>query len=190
VAANLAIALAEVNQKVLLIDADMRRPQLHGIFDVPNTWGLSDLLRERTPVADCPLEALARETQIRDLYILPAGPGAASIANLLSSSRMRELLDRLRNEFDIVLIDTPAMLLLPDARVMAQLADAVVLVVRAGFTTRESALAARQRFADDGARVLGSILNHFNPSNAPSAHAHGFQHYRKYYKSYYAGGAS
>lgn len=190
VASNLAIALAETGQKVLLIDADLRKPRIHGIFNVLNSWGLSDLLRERNPVADCPLEALVRSTEFRDLYVLPAGPGAASITNLLHSTRTRELLARLRNEFDTVLIDTPAMLLLPDARVLAQLADGVVLIVRSGFTTRDSALAAKQRFTEDGARVLGSILNHWNPATAASAHAHGYHYYHKYYKSYYANGSS
>jgi capsular exopolysaccharide synthesis family protein len=183
IASNLAIALAETGQKILLIDADLRKPQIHRIFNVLNSWGLSDVLRERNAVHECPLEALVRETHIRDLYVLPSGPGTVSITNLFHSTRMRELLDRFRNEFDTVLIDTPAMLLLPDARVLAQLADGVVLVLRAGFTTRDSILAAKQRFTDDRARVLGSILNHWNPAAPGSAHASGYRYYHKYYKS-------
>jgi capsular exopolysaccharide synthesis family protein len=189
IVSNLGIALAEIDQKVLLIDADMRKPRLHQIFDVPNSWGLSDLLRERNPIVDCPPEALARETEIRGLYLLPSGPGTVSISNLLYSTRLVELLDRLRNEFDTVLIDTPAMLLLPDARVLAQAADAVVLVVRAGFTTRASASAARQRFTEDGARVLGAILNHWNPASN-DAHAYGYRAYHQHYKCYYKDNAS
>ena len=184
VASNLAIALAETGQKVLLIDADLRMPRLHGMFNVLNSWGLSDLLREGNSVTECPLEALVRETQIRNVFILPSGPGTASITNLLHSARMRELLGRLRKEFDTVLIDTPAMLLLPDARVLAPLADGVVLVVRAGFTTRDSVLAAKQRFTEDGVGVLGSILNYWNPASAASAHAFGYRYYHKYYKSH------
>lgn len=156
---NLGIALAEINQRVLLLDADMRKPHLHQIFGAPNTWGLSDLLREKTPLKDMPVEALARETEIAGLHILPSGPGTLSIANLLYSSRMSELLQRLRAEFDMVLIDTPPMLYLSDARVLGRLADAAILVVRAGQTTRDDALGAKQRLVDDGIHVLGTILN-------------------------------
>lgn len=156
---NLGIALAEINQRVLLLDADMRKPHLHQIFSAPNSWGLSDLLREKTPLKDMPVEALARETEIAGLHILPSGPGTLSIANLLYSSRMSELLQRLRAEFDMVLIDTPPMLYLSDARVLGRLADAAILVVRAGQTTRDDALGAKQRLVDDGIHVLGTILN-------------------------------
>ncbi len=182
VASNLAIALAEIHHRVLLIDTDMRRPRLHEIFDVPNTWGLSDLLREKNSIVECPLEGLVRETQVPGLYLLPSGPGPASISSLLYSARLQELLRRLRGEFDAVLIDTPPMLLLPDARVLGRLADAVVLVVRAGHTTRDSALAAKQRFAEDGIQVLGTILNYWNP--AFSSSSYGSDHYKNHYDHY------
>lgn len=161
-ASNLAIALAEIRQKVLLIDADMRRARQHTIFDLPNSWGLSDLLRERNAIKDSPLEALARKTEIEGLYLLPAGPGTVSISNLLYSSRMSELLNRFREEFDTVVIDTPPMLYVSDARVLGRTADAVILVVRSGQTTRDAALAAKQRFSNDGIPVLGVILNGWN----------------------------
>lgn len=160
---NLGIALAEINQKVLLLDADMRKPHIHHVFNAPNTWGLSDLLREKTPLEDMPLEALARETEIAGLYILPSGTGAVSIANLLYSNRTAELIDRLRLEFDMVLIDTPPMLYIADARVLGRLADASILVVRAGRTTRDAALNAKQRLEDDRIPVLGTILNGWDP---------------------------
>lgn len=156
---NLGIALAEINQKVLLLDADMRKPHLHEVFNAPNSWGLSDLLRERTSLKDMPLEALARETEVNGLYILPSGTGTVSIANLLYSNRTAELLQRLRQEFDTVLIDTPPMLYISDARVLGRLADGAILVVRAGKTTRDAALGAKQRLVDDRIPVMGTILN-------------------------------
>jgi succinoglycan biosynthesis transport protein ExoP len=156
---NLGIALAEINQRVLLIDADMRKPHLHEIFDLPNTWGLSDLLRERSSLRDCPVEAIARKTAIENLSVLPSGPGAVSITNLLYSSRMVDLIARARNEFDATIIDTPPMSYLSDARVLGQLADGAILVIRAAKTTRDEARMAKQRLVDDGIRVLGTILN-------------------------------
>ncbi|MEO8592809.1 MAG: polysaccharide biosynthesis tyrosine autokinase [Candidatus Solibacter sp.] len=156
---NLGLALAEINQRVLLIDADMRKPHLHEIFDVPNSWGLSDLLRERSPLETCPLAALARKTEIADLYILPSGPGTLSISNLLYSNRMSSLIQRLRKEFDVVIIDTPPMLHISDARILGRLADGAILILRASRTTREAARTVKQRLVDDGIPVIGTILN-------------------------------
>ena len=129
---NLAIALAEIDQRVLLVDADLRRPRLHTVLNQANTWGLSDLLRETTPCEDYPAEALCRKTHVPRLSFLPSGPGSVNVSKLLYSPRMDDLLERLRNEFDAVLIDTPPVLRVADARILSRLADAVVLVFRAG----------------------------------------------------------
>jgi succinoglycan biosynthesis transport protein ExoP len=162
---NLALALAEIGQKVLVIDADMRRPRQHLIFDVPNSWGLSDLLRERTSLKDCPLEAIARPIEFNGLYLLPAGPACPNISSLLYSSRVAELLQRVRGEFDTILIDTPPVLMVSDARVVGRMADAAILVIRAGETTRDLAFHAKQRLVDDGIMVLGTILNGWRLKN-------------------------
>jgi succinoglycan biosynthesis transport protein ExoP len=159
IVSNLGIALAEINQRVLLIDGDMRKPRLNNVFSLPNDWGLSDVLRETNSLSDCPLEAFAKRTQMPQLSVLTSGPGTNNIANLLYSSRMLELLQRLRNEFDTILIDTPPMLDIADARILGKMADAVILVFRAGHTSRDSALAAKRRLTEDGIAVLGTILN-------------------------------
>jgi capsular exopolysaccharide synthesis family protein len=159
---NLGLALAEINQKILLIDADMRKPRLHSIFELPNSWGLSDLLRERSVLRDIPMEALARPTKVPNLWVQPSGPGTLSISNLLYSARMAQLLERLRGEFDTILIDTPPMLAISDARILGRLADGVIIVVRAGQTTIDEAVQAKQRLVEDGIPVLGTILNHWN----------------------------
>lgn len=160
---NLGIALAEINHRVLLVDADLRKPRMHDIFSLPNTWGLSDLLREKSSLADCPIEALARKTEVDGLYVLPSGPGTVSITNLLHSTRMAKLVERVRDDFDVTIIDTPPMSYLSDARVLGQLADAAILVIRASRTTLDEARAAKQRLVDDGIRVLGTILNGWEP---------------------------
>ena len=160
---NLAIALAEINQRVLLIDADLRRPRLHTVLNQANTWGLSDLLREKTPFEDYPPEALGRKTHIPRLFFLPSGPGSANVSRLLHSARMPELLNRLRNDYDAVVIDTPPVLRVADARIVSPLVDAVILVFRAGQTTREAAAMAMNVFEADGVPVLGSVLNDWNP---------------------------
>lgn len=164
VASNLAIALAEINRRVLLIDADMRKPRLHQVFGVSNRSGLSNLLRERTPSNGTPLAGLVQATGIPELFVLSSGPGAPSIPNLLHSERMAELLAKARAEFDTILIDSPPMLPIADARILARSADAVVLVVQAGRTSRDSARTVVSRFLEDGSVVLGVVLNSWTPA--------------------------
>ncbi len=183
VASNLAIAIAEVGQRVLLIDADMRRPRQHEIFAMDNQRGLSSILREKTELnGDRSLGGLIRATEIEGLFILTSGPGSSAATNLLYGSHMPEVLKYLRNDFDIVLLDTPPMLQIPDARVLGRMADRVIMVIRAGRTTRDAALAARQRFNEDGTKILGTILNDWNPKSAPNGY---YGYYNSYYKSYH-----
>ena len=164
-ASNLAIALAEIGQRVVLIDADMRRTRLHALFNVPNTWGLSNILSDQNLIQNCPIEALTRESEIPGLHLVPSGPSVLNTSRLLYSARLKSLLERLRQDFDMILIDTPPMIQFPDARVLGQLADAVVLVVRAGQTTSDRAITARRRLSEDMIPIVGAILNDWDPSS-------------------------
>ena len=176
VASNLSIAMAEICQKVVLIDGDLRRPRLHKVFGIPNDWGLSDVLRAGTSLETIPLANLVCKTKVSGLCVLAGGRGAMTTSTLFYSPRMTELLDRLRSEFDMVLVDAPPVIHLADARVLGRLADGVILVIRAGQTTPESAMIACQRFAEDGTRVLGTILNNWNPNASPNyRYAYGSQ---------------
>lgn len=163
VVSNLGITLTQAYRKVLVIDADMRNPHLHTVFDLPNSWGLSDLLSEDNPIETYPLDGLVRRSNIPGVYVLPSGPASVSIPQLLYSNRMTELLARVRREFDVVLIDTPPMLHLPDARILAHAVDGVVLVFRAGQTSPVSARLACEQFIADSTTVIGTLLNHWNP---------------------------
>jgi polysaccharide biosynthesis transport protein len=163
VACNLSIAVAEIGRKALLIEGDLRRPRLNSVFGVGNHWGLSDVLRGDGALENVPVSHLVRETEVAGLYLLPGGSCGVTPSNLFYSPRMSTLLKRLRAEFDMILMDAPPMIHLADARVLGHLSDGVVLVIRAGQTTTESALSACQRFAEDGTRVLGTILNSWDP---------------------------
>ncbi len=182
VASNVAIALAEVRQRVLLIDADLRKPRQHEILHLANERGLSDLLRDQEEMTGELLGSAVQPTMVPGLYAMPSGPAAASATTLLYSGRMKQLIATASEEFDAVLIDTPPMLQIPDARVLGRMSDAVILVVRAGRTSREAAQAARQRFSEDGTKVLGAVLNDWNPKKNGG---YGYRYYDKYYhKSY------
>jgi capsular exopolysaccharide synthesis family protein len=182
VVSNLAISLAQINQRVLLIDADMRLPRAHLIFDTPNNFGLSDVLNERKPIDEYLDESLVRKTHIPNLFLLSAGPARTNLSRLFHSTRMNELLARFRDMFDIVLIDTAPVLVVPDSRILARRSDAVVLVVRAHQTHQAAAFAAANRFASDGTRVLGTILNDWNPRSA--THSYGGYYAKKGYGYY------
>jgi polysaccharide biosynthesis transport protein len=180
---NLGIALAEINRRVVLIDADMRRPRLHEVFEIDNSQGLCDLLREKQSIEEYPIEALVKETRVPNLYLLPSGPSGLSIANLLYSPRLVELIKRFRNDFDAVIIDTPPMLQISDARVMGGLSDGIILVLRAGRTSRDTALAATRRFEEDGTRIIGTILNCWDPKKS----SHNGYYSKYYYEGKYSG---
>jgi capsular exopolysaccharide synthesis family protein len=169
--------VAEIGRKVLLVDGDLRRPRLHKVFGVGNNWGLSDVLRGDAPLETVPLAHLVRATEVSGLCLLPGGSCGVTPSNLFYSPRMSTLLTRLRTDFDMILMDAPPMIHLADARVLGRLADGVILVIRAGQTTTESALFACQRFAEDGTRVLGTVLNSWDPK---TTRGYGYGSYSDY----------
>jgi capsular exopolysaccharide synthesis family protein len=165
VAANVAMTMASMGRRVLLIDGDIRRPRLHHVFGVSNETGLSRIL-ERGHVAEQNLDSIIHRTSLPLLSMLSSGPPTVTCANLLHSRRLGELLRRFKNEYDFVLIDTPPLLPVADTRVMGRLSDGVILVVRAGQTAREAAAAAHHRLLADETPVLGLILNDWDPASS------------------------
>jgi receptor protein-tyrosine kinase len=180
VVTNLAIAFAELSQRVLLIDCDMRRPRLHEIFDLPRGHGLAEYLSGKVSTREG-LSSAVRSTSIPGLDILPAGgtgagAGASVIPPMLFSSRMSRLLEHCENHYDFVLLDAPPLLNMPDARVLARLSDGVVLVICSGETPSDAIGAALEQLRSDGSRVLGTILNKWNSHKAGGV-------YKDYYES-------
>ncbi len=173
VASNLAMAVAKGDRTVLLIDGDLRKPRLHEIFGLDNSRGLTEPLEERC-FDDIHVRTLVRTTSIPNLYVLTAGQPLPGVPDALFSLTMPDVVAHCRERFDMVIIDTPPMLLMPDARVLGRMADGVVLVVRSSRTTRDRALAACYRLSEDKINVLGVILNDWNPKSASNV-AHGYQ---------------
>jgi len=159
---NLGIASAERRHHVLLIDGDLRRPQLHARFHVPNQRGLADLLGDQASGGlpdDATLGSFVQATGILNLSVLTSGRKGAASPNLLYSADLSALLERLGRRFEIILIDAPPMLLYSDARILGRLSDGVLMVVRANQRRREELNAAYQQFVQDHIPVLGAILN-------------------------------
>ena len=174
VVSNLAVGLAEIGRKVLLIDGDMRRPRLHKVFDQPNSWGLSDVLREKNAIEDLPLDVLVKKTAVPGVCLLPSGVCADNIFGLLWSNRLARLLPRFRQEFDHVLVDAPPCLEFADARIIARYTDQLLLVVRANYTDRRTARDAVQRLLLDGIPLMGVILNRCNPAQSDMYRYHSY----------------
>jgi polysaccharide biosynthesis transport protein len=155
-AANLAVSLARLGQHVLLIDADLRNPRMHEMFGVERKPGLADLMTDLRAgvVADA-----FRSTNIAGLWVLPSGNVSANAADLLGTDQFRSLINQLRGMFDWIVLDSPPVLAVTDACLIARVASAVLFVVESGKTPRDLASAAVERLEAVGATIVGAVLN-------------------------------
>jgi succinoglycan biosynthesis transport protein ExoP len=154
VSSNLAVACALAGQRVLLIDADMRRPQMHDLFDVELSPGLSNII-----VGDAKASAALTKTSVSGLWIMPAGRTPPNPVELLGSARFKEVLASLSQHFDTIVIDTPPAMVVADPLVVATIASGVVFVVGSEMTSRHTARAVIDQLERGHARILGAVLN-------------------------------
>jgi capsular exopolysaccharide synthesis family protein len=164
VTSNVVIAAAEIRLKVLVIDADLCQPRIHNALHVANQSGLTALLQNS--LEEGALNITIRPTLIPHLHVLPAGTPTYAAAHLLYSPNCASILAHLRRSKDMILIDTPTMLQMTDARVVVRVAEAVVLVARSGQTMRDALIAAKIRLKVDSLTILGTVLNDWNPNNS------------------------
>lgn len=176
---NLAIVLAQKGTRVLLMDADLRRPSIHKTLGMGPRSGLSNLLTGSSN----PAEVIIRSTILPNLFLLPAGTPPPNPAELLASSNMKELLARLREDYDHVVIDTPPTLSVTDAVVMSTSADRVVLVIRSGQTTKQALRRARDLLMQVNAKVCGVLMNAVD-LNSPDYYYY-YEYQGKYGHGYY-----
>lgn len=154
VTGNLAVAYAQSDKKVVLIDADLRKPTGHRTFSLTNRKGLSSLLSQQ---AD--LDEVIQETAVPNLSVITSGPIPPNPAEMLASNRMNAMLQELRSTFDIVMIDTPPLLAVTDAQIIATKSDGVIMVVSYGKVKRDIAVKAKAQLDRVGSRMLGVVLN-------------------------------
>lgn len=158
---NVGVEMAAFGKRILLVDGDLRRPTLHRFFDLPNGEGLSTVLAQPGSQVD-PL-TLVKPTGIANLSLLSAGAGSELSAGWLRADGLRSLLAKLSTQFDLILVDSAPLLLMPETRVLANAADGLILVFRAGKTSQDDATAACRRAAQDGTPLFGTILNDWKP---------------------------
>ena len=173
-ATNTAISLAQTGAKVLIIDADMRRPRLHSVFNIDNMGGLSTLLSSE--LSDAHVDAVVRTDKGTGLNLLTSGPIPPNPAELIGSTQMAELLKILHRKFTHVVIDSPPITSFTDGVLIASMVDGVILVVHAGKSSRQVVRRSKQLLQDVGAKIFGVVLNNVNLRNQGDQY---------YYQSYY-----
>jgi capsular exopolysaccharide synthesis family protein len=176
-AVNTALSLAQTGANVLVIDADMRRPRLHSIFDINNGRGLSTILSDNMSEAE--ILSLIYQHEPTGLNILTSGAIPPNPAELVGSEQMRNLIRKLEGTFTHIVIDTPPVGSFTDGVLASTLVDGVLLVVHSGKTSRSVVRRTRQLLHDVGAKIFGVVLNNVN------AREHDY-YYRSYYSSYYS----
>jgi succinoglycan biosynthesis transport protein ExoP len=174
-AINTALMLAQTGADVCLLDCDLRRPRVHGHFQMPNTRGVSNYLS-----GEIDIDELAQPyDKLTNLKVITSGPVPPNAAELLGSEQMRRLLAALTERFQHVIIDSPPAISFTDASILSTMVDGVVLVVHGGRSSRAVVRRAKQQLLDVGAHIFGIVLNNVKPDSSNS--------YYYYYASYYSG---
>jgi succinoglycan biosynthesis transport protein ExoP len=182
VSSNLAIALAQAGERVLLIDGDMRKARLHTMFGISSEPGLSNVL-----VGTSKASHSVRETDVAGLWILPAGLTPPNPAELLGSKRFKDFMASLASHFDWVVIDTPPVMAVTDSAIVAHLVDGVVFVVGSDMTSRYGAARAVAQLDQARAKFVGAVLNRVDLKHNAYYYS---QYYRREYSYYYQHGLS
>ncbi len=173
-AINTAISLAQTGAKVLVIDADMRRPRLHSMFNISNAEGLSTLLA--TELTEQQIFEVVQYDEASNLNLLPSGPVPPNPAELIGSEQMSNLLKTLQGKFSHVVVDSPPIASFTDGVLIASMVDGVILVVHAGKSSRQVVRRSKQLLNDIGAKIFGVVLNNANLKSQDNYY---------YYQSYY-----
>jgi capsular exopolysaccharide synthesis family protein len=174
---NLAISFAQLQERVLVIDADLRKPRLHRLLKLRNLNGLTGFLTGKLP-----LKEIIQKTFIENLWLVPSGPIPPNPAELLNSNKMKDMLEEASQVFDVVFMDSPPVLAVIDPVIMSSIAESTVLVVRGGKTRRKPLLGAVEELKRARANIIGVVFNGVNLSKEGSYYT---KHYRYYeYGSY------
>ena len=171
---NLAIAFAQLGQKILVVDADMRKPRLHRIFKLGSSVGLSSCLTGKAKIEECILK-----TDIDGLSVLPCGPVPPNPTELIDSDKMKELVEKLTASYDLVLFDSPPVLAVVDPVILANLVEATILVVLSGKTTDKALVGATEELKKARAKLIGAVFNGVKMDKQ------GYYYYSRSYRPYY-----
>jgi tyrosine-protein kinase Etk/Wzc len=174
-ASNLAITMATAGLKTVLLDTDLRRPVLHRVFNVPREPGLTDYLFDRADVQE-----IFKQTEVENLYLVPCGVVPPNPAELLGSEKMKEFVEYLKQNYDFIVFDTPPLVAVTDALILASQVDSVLLVASAGKTEIDVLEKAKEMIQRVGGNVIGVLLNNFDASATYGTYYRYYRYYRYY----------
>ncbi|MDT1958266.1 CpsD/CapB family tyrosine-protein kinase [Carnobacterium divergens] len=155
ISANTAIVFASQGKRVLLVDADMRKPTVHKTFNIPNHEGLTTLLTEK----DVKLSSVIRQGTNENLFILTSGPIPPNPSELLDSNKMNKIIEILEGAFDLVIFDMPPVITVTDSQIMATKTDGTIFVIRSGVANKEALIKSKQLLDIVNANVIGTVFN-------------------------------
>lgn len=176
-ACNLAISLAQIDKKVLLIECDLRKPKIHRNFRMGNDVGLTHILADMILEDQSVISYVKEVPEIENLFILTAGFTPPNPVEILSSQKFKNFLDLLKKAFDIIVIDTPPVAQLADAAVVSKVTDGVLLVIASGKTNVQAAIRAKQALLNINANILGVVLTKIDKR---SGHYYNYYNYTAY----------
>lgn len=161
VLANLAVSFANLDKKVLIMEGDLRNPSVHRMFNISNIKGLTDILLQNKVFADC-----VHCTDVKNLHVLTCGAIPPNPSEMLSSKKIRDFIESLREYYDYIFIDAPPIGIVTDAGIISTYTDGCIFVVGAGEADIEMAKVSKERLEKVGANILGVVLNKFEASGA------------------------
>ena len=171
VIANLAVSFANLEKKVLLLEGDLRNPSVHRMFNISNINGLTDILLKDKAFAEC-----VHCTDVKNLHVLTCGAMPPNPSEILSSKKMKDFINELREYYDYIFIDAPPIGVVTDAGIISTYSDGCVFVVGSKQCDIEMAKIAKKRLEDVGANIIGAVLNKFE------AEGNGYNYYNYYYQ--------
>ncbi|WP_438351891.1 CpsD/CapB family tyrosine-protein kinase [Paenibacillus sp. FA6] len=154
---NLAVAYAQEGKRVLLIDADFRKPSLHKVFTISNHLGLTSVLSNQTSIQD-----VVKDTFVENLDVITSGPIPPNPSEMLGSLKMKTILEQMKEQYDVILFDTPPVLAVTDALIVSSLCDGIILVVNSSKVKKELVKKAKANLEHVHSRFLGVVLNNIN----------------------------
>ena len=177
VTSNLATSIAQTEKRVLLIDCDMRKPRVHKVFGVTNLEGLTNILMGEKNLTDVSFKG---DQDIQSLTIVTSGPIPPNPAELLGSRRMSDFLQDMRDQFDMVILDSPPINLVTDSAILSTITDGTIMVVEVGKTDIEAAVSGKELLEKVNANLIGVVLNKI-PTRGRSYYNYSYYQYDEYY---------
>jgi len=176
--ANMAVAFSQLDEKVLVVDGDLRKPRLHRVFKVKNIGGLSGYLTGKVSIEDA-----IQKTNVENVWLIPSGPIPPNPAELLNSEKMKGMIEELKREYDVVMLDAPPLLAVVDGVIISSFGDSIVFIIQAGKTTLRPFLQALEELKRAKAKVIGVLFNEVKAKG--EKYYSPFYHYSPYRSHYY-----